>query len=92
MTSRLNDAQLVAHAGKLLFGDNWQQPTARLLGWPIDPRGQNRTVQRIKAAADAGEEYRIAPGVLAELATALQVRSDQAAAMAKTLKTASEHP
>lgn len=91
MTTPTN-AQLFAQAGRALYGDNWQQPTARLLGWPIDPRGQNRTVQRIKAAADAGEEYRIAPGVLAELATALQVRSDQAAAMAKSLNMASDRP
>ncbi|WGM47669.1 hypothetical protein KOAAANKH_02551 [Brevundimonas sp. NIBR10] len=82
------NAQLFAQAGKQLFGDNWQQNMARALNWPIDERGQNRTVQRIKAAADAGEEYRIAPGVLTEIAGLMEVRSAQSKAMAKTLRAA----
>lgn len=71
------NAMLFAEAGKALFGDNWQQPTAKLLGWPIDERGQNRTVQRIKAAAEKGEEYRINPAVMTELADHLGAKSTE---------------
>lgn len=71
------NAQLFAEAGRALFGERWQQPTAELLGWPIDERGQNRTVQRIKAAAEKGEDYRINPGVMAELAEHLAAKSTE---------------
>lgn len=84
MTQPTN-AQLFAIAGATLFGPRWQQPTAELLGWPIDERGQNRTVQRIKAAADNGEDYRIAPGVWRDLAKAAKTRAATLKVMAETL-------
>lgn len=91
MTTPTN-AMLFAEAGKALFGDNWQQPTAKLLNWPIDERGQNRTVQRIRSAAEAGAEYRINPGVMAELAEHLAAKStecrDLSRVIARTIKPA----
>lgn len=54
-------SSLVAEAGRLLYGEEWQSPLARDLDLNL------RTVQRIAAAAAKGEPYRIAPGVLAEL-------------------------
>lgn len=68
------NAQLFAAAGQALFGDNWGTPTAKLLGWKL-VNNQNRAVQRIKAAAEAGEEYGINPAVMLELAEHLAARS-----------------
>lgn len=79
-------AQLFAIAGATLYGPHWTQPMAAMLGWPLDERGQNRTIQRIKAAAERGEDYRIAPGVWRDIA---KTATDQAAAlksMAATLR------
>lgn len=86
MTDRPTNAALFVAAGHALFGENWQQPLAKALGWPVDERGQNRTVQRIKAAGEAGEEYRINPGVMVDLAALLQARSGQCAKLAKTIR------
>lgn len=47
----LNAAQKVEHAGRALYGDNWQTPLALDLGVNL------RTVQRVSAAAAAGEDY-----------------------------------
>ncbi|WP_374387131.1 hypothetical protein [Brevundimonas sp.] len=80
------NAQLFADAGRALFGERWQQPTAELLGWPVDDKGQNRTVQRIKAAAEKGEEYRIAPGAMLELAQHLENRAGQCSTLARAIK------
>lgn len=71
------NAQLFAEAGRALFGERWTQATAELLGWPLDERGQNRTVQRIKSAAESGAEYRINPSVMAELAEHLAAKSTE---------------
>ena len=85
MTTPTNAALFVA-AGQALYGERWQQPLAVALGWPIDERGQNRTVQRIKAVADAGQEYRISPGVMADLAHRLQDRSEACAGLARQIR------
>lgn len=85
MTTTTN-AQLFAYAGRALFGERWQQPTAELLGWPVDDKGQNRTVQRIKAAAEKGEEYRIAPGAMLDLAQHLAKRASDAKDLAKRIE------
>lgn len=85
MTDRPTTAELFAAAGRALFGDNWQQPTAKLLGWAIDGKGQNRAVQRISAAANAGEDYGINPKVLAELAEHLAARSTECKDLARTI-------
>lgn len=84
MTTRPTNAELFCAAGRALFGENWQQPTARLLGWTLT-NGQNRAVQRIAAAASAGEDYRIAPPVMAELAQHLEKRSRDCAKLAQML-------
>lgn len=44
-------ADLFARAGRALFGDEWQNPLADLLG--MNPR----TVRRIAKAAREGEDY-----------------------------------
>lgn len=73
----LTDAQLFAAAGRALFGDNWGQATARLLGWKLDAKGQNRTLQRIQAAAKAGLPYDrdLSADLLGDLYTALAART-----------------
>lgn len=68
MTQPTN-ADLFAAAGAALFGDHWQSPVARLLNINL------RSVQYIAAAAERGAEYRIAPGVMAELGQHLKARS-----------------
>lgn len=76
MTTRPTNAELFCAAGRALFGENWQQPTARLLGWTLT-NGQNRAVQRIAAAGAAGEDYRISPGALEDLRAALGKRRNE---------------
>ncbi|MBG7616485.1 hypothetical protein IWC96_14500 [Brevundimonas sp. BAL450] len=89
MPDHQTHAELFCAAGRALFGENWQQPTARLLGWKL-VNGQNRAVQRIKAAADAGEEYGINPAVLAELAGHLADRATECKGLARRLATAAK--
>lgn len=81
------NAQLFAEAGRALFGERWPQPTAELLGWPVNEKGQNRTVQRIKAAADKGEEYRINPAVMMELSEHLATRATEARDLSRRIAT-----
>ncbi len=83
----ITNAHLFVAAGQTLFGERWQQPLATLLGWPIDERGQNRTVQRIKAAAEKGEEYRINPAVMEELAKVLDERGELCREAADAIRT-----
>lgn len=86
----MTNAQLFVAAGQALFGDSWQQASARLLGWKL-VNGQNRAVQRIKAAADAGEDYGINPAVMAELADHLDKRAQTCLEVAQTIRTSQEH-
>ena len=81
------NAHLFVAAGQSLYGERWQQPLAALLGWPIDERGQNRTVQRIKAAAEGGTEYRINPAVMEELAKLLDERGELCRTAAEAIRT-----
>ncbi|WP_338575755.1 hypothetical protein V8J38_11270 [Brevundimonas olei] len=90
MTS--TNAQLFAAAGKALYGERWQQPLAALLGWPLDERGQNRTVQRIKAAAERGEEYRISPNVMQELSGHLDGHAALLQAISASIRDAQTKP
>lgn len=79
-------ADLFARAGRALFGDEWQNPLADLLG--MNPR----TVRRIAKAAREGEDYPVnetlAP-VLADhlrsAATDAKARAKEAEAVAKLL-------
>jgi hypothetical protein len=61
----------VERAGRALFGELWQQPLARLLNI------NSRTIQRIAAAARAGQAYAIAPDVLSRLVQALKARGPE---------------
>jgi hypothetical protein len=76
MTERPTNAQLFADAGRALYGEAWQSPLARKLQISL------RSVQYIAAAAEAGRAYRIAPGVMAELAEMLRDRSRDCTAIA----------
>lgn len=60
-----------------LFGEDWIQPMARLID--LSPR----TLQRIRAAAKAQEEFPAARGASAALAEALPPLTARAAALAK---------
>lgn len=86
MTSKPTDAQLFAAAGATLFGPRWTQPMAELLGWPLDERHQNRTIQRIKAEAERGENYRINPETWRVLAKEARERSQALRSMARALE------
>jgi len=72
MTDTATNAQLFAAAGRALYGENWQSPMARKLGINL------RSVQYIAAAAEAGNSYRIAPGIMSELVDLLKERRDVA--------------
>lgn len=73
------NAQLVARAGRALYGADWQSPLARALELQL------RTVQRIAAAAEAGQPYPVAPGVLTELSDKLRDHSAACAALASEI-------
>lgn len=59
------NAALVARFGLAVFGPEWGAALARLTGT------NERTVRRIKAAAEAGRDYPAARGVLVALHAAL---------------------
>ncbi len=58
--------ELLAGAGKALFGDEWQSPLARRL------RIELRTVQRWAKAAREGSTYRVSRGLYEQLLGALE--------------------
>ena len=70
-------ADLFARAGRALFGDEWQNPLADLLG--MNPR----TVRRIARAAREGEEYPVNETLGPRLAGLLRERAKEAKAQAK---------
>jgi len=76
------DAKLFAQAGEAMFGPDWRQPLAELIGMNI------RTVRRISAALREGEDYPINPTlapVLAEHLRAYARRSQEEAKAAEEL-------
>lgn len=60
------DAERVESFGLALFGSEWGSPMGRLCGV------NQRTMSRIKAAAQMGKDYAAAPGVLAAFAEAIE--------------------
>lgn len=72
-------AALVCTAGLTLYGEEWCAHLAR------DLRVNERTLRRIRAAYLAGEDYRIADGLLADLAAFLRGRADTLQAVAASI-------
>ncbi len=62
---------LVCRAGTALFGEEWQAPTAALLGV------NDRTIRRVASAARTGVPYAVNAGWRPELAEALRKASLQ---------------
>lgn len=80
------NSQLFAQAGEALFGPEWKQPMADLLGMNV------RTVRRIAKAARDGEDYPVnaslgsmLAGHLRESAGGFRERSERAEALAAQL-------
>lgn len=66
-------SQILASFGERLFGPEWAAPLARLT------KTSERTVRRVRAAANEGRDYPAARGILAALHEALTaVASDLA--------------
>lgn len=70
-------AALFTKAGETLFGEDWRQPLADLLGMNI------RTVRRIGAAARDGMEYPVNESLGPILAAYLKERARTAVAQAQ---------
>ena len=66
----MTNPELIASAGRALFGAQWQVPLAQLLGV------NERTMRRIAQAEREGADYPFAPGALADLAQALRERRE----------------
>ena len=64
-------SDVVALIGQALYGDDWAGPMSR------DFALNERTARRIKAAHLAGEAYRVAPGLLTDLRTAMLAQRRQ---------------
>lgn len=68
---------LFAQAGRALFGDEWQNPLADLIGM------SERTVRRIAKAARDGDDYPVNPTLGPVLAGHLKARAKAAAEESK---------
>ena len=75
MTDRPTAAELVAMAGRALYGVDWQAPMARALVVQL------RTVQRVAEAARAGRDYPAARAWLTDLAELIELRGRELAAL-----------
>lgn len=64
-------SQRLAEAGRALGGNEWGEVVARVSGVHA------RTIRRIRAAAEAGEDYPAAPGALKGLAKGLRELADE---------------
>lgn len=64
--------QLFTAAGETLYGEEWKQPLADLLGMNV------RTVRRIAKAAKDGEPYPVHPSLAATLAEHLRNHAKRA--------------
>ena len=74
------NAALFAEAGEVLFGREWRRSMAKALNMA------ERTVNRIGAAAAAGEEYPLNPNLGPEIAGLLREHARGAEALAKRLE------
>jgi|GEM_PF-5403251 len=79
--------ELFARAGRALFGEEWQNPLADLLGM------NQRTIRRIAKAAREGEDYPVnetlGPVLAEHLRTAVilaKARANEAEALANLLE------
>ncbi len=68
-------AELVAMAGRALYGADWQAPLSRFLNVQL------RTVQRVAAAAADGRDYPAALAWLPDLAAELETHRGRLAAL-----------
>lgn len=79
--------QLVAEAGRLLFGQFWMNPLAGRLGI------SSRTVQRLAEAERDGEEFKSAAFFLGEIAVLLEERRAELSLLRAAVETeASSYP
>jgi hypothetical protein len=62
----MTNAEIVAELGRRIWGDPWARPMSEFVG--INPR----TLRRIQAAAERGEDYPPARAVIGALGEALQ--------------------
>ncbi len=74
------NAALFAEAGEVLFGRDWRRAMSRALGMA------ERTVNRIAAAALAGEDYPVNPNLGPEIARLLRQHARDAEALAERLE------
>lgn len=72
----LSPAQLVDHAGRLMFGLEYRRPLAQRLG--VNPR----TVERVAAAASEGRDYPAARAMAHDVRQLLQDHASEAADLA----------
>lgn len=72
--------KLVAVAGALLFGPNWQNPLADLIGM------NQRNLRRIAQAARESRDYPVSPSLLAELEAHLRTRATASGEAANALR------
>lgn len=72
------NAKLFAQAGEAMFGPDWRQPLAELIGMNI------RTVRRISAALRDGEDYPINPSLAPVLADHLRAFAERSREEAQT--------
>lgn len=80
MAEPMTAPQLVARAGRLIYGPQWQRAMANDLDL------QERTIQRIAQAEKEGRDYPVAPGVLTDLADILEARAAPALDAARQLR------
>lgn len=82
MTADPTAAEVVALAGRALYGESWQTDMARALGVQL------RTVQRVAAAAAAGQDYAAARAWLDDLAVIVKERAVALSAVGALLERA----
>lgn len=75
MTDAPTNAELVAMAGKALYGVDWQAPLSRRLDVQL------RTVQRVAAAAGEGRDYPAARAWLPDMARLIEERGGELRAL-----------
>lgn len=71
----MTNPQLIAAAGRALFGAQWQVPLAQALGI------NERTMRRIAQAEREGDDYPLASGALRDLQVLITARQADLAAV-----------